>query len=84
MHKTHSYQSFLLSVNYQDGLKEIDHLAEFLGVRADEQLKRNIVDMCSFDNMKTEKMAAVQKAAEKPLMVTSLFKEGYEFFRKGK
>jgi len=40
--------------------------------------------MCSFEKMKTEKMAAVQKAAEKPIWVTSLFKEGYEFFRKGK
>jgi len=40
--------------------------------------------MCSFEKMKTEKMAAVQKAAEKPLLMATLFKEGFEFFRKGK
>jgi len=54
-----------------------------LGVSPDERLKEQILDMCSFEKMKADKMKAVMKASGKPKEMANVFKEGYDFFRKG-
>jgi len=64
-------------------MKELERLADFLGVSPNERLKEQILDMCCFEKMKADKMKAVINASDKPPMMARAFKEGFNFFRKG-
>lgn len=71
----------LLTLYYEDiklnGAKELDRLLQFLGVDLDEQLKKDILDACSFERMSKEKMLGPKHLVEKA------FHQGFNFFRKG-
>ncbi|XP_052799236.1 sulfotransferase 1A1-like [Mya arenaria] len=74
---------FTWSTLKTDGLKELDRLLEFLGVDLDDNLKIEIIQQCGFEKMKEEKRLTVEKASGGPPASKLMFKEGFNFFRKG-
>ncbi|XP_014790786.1 sulfotransferase 1C4 [Octopus bimaculoides] len=63
----------------KDLYKVVLHIAKFLDKTISDQLAKSIVDMCSFDKMKSEKTLVSASCVPK-----DLFKEGGTFYHSGK
>lgn len=59
---------------FQNGLQELKKLIKFLDVDFEDDLKKNILDMCEF-----KKMSSKESGPDGP----RYFKDGFTFFRKG-
>ncbi|CAI9719526.1 estrogen sulfotransferase-like [Octopus vulgaris] len=72
-----------LIITYEEMKKELYkvvlHIAKFLDKTISDQLAKSIVDMCSFDKMKSEKTLVSASCVPE-----NLFKEGGTFYHSGK
>lgn len=59
---------------FQNGLEELDKLVKFLEIELNEDLKKEIIHMCGFDQMLNKNWKSFDH----------MFKEGFVFMRKGK
>ncbi|XP_053376566.1 uncharacterized protein LOC123535334 [Mercenaria mercenaria] len=67
---------FTLCFENQNGLEEIDRLLKFLDVDLSEELKKDIIHMCGFENMANKTMPSDMEKV--------FFKQDFKFFRKGR